>query len=296
MLFDDGWKAKRKIKKEENKVVKSEQLAETLSQTSDTQSDLVKRGVKARDKVATEEWYSKKLDEHQLNQEIREARQNLFIQRDKLIKRMVNFNNEHMYIESEKKNNSIKTRELKRCETGSKNAAYALAVVEDAIDRLDDITSEREWHDIMHDLTKGYKTINALSVGSDLMTRLSFWLQKAKLDINGDISLHAMEHYYGKSIDDLLEQADIKEVAANMLVKDEAMELKNSDKILEAIRWGEIFNVPVKAVNDAVEEFSEKAEKSGSKPIIENPRETYNNTSDGESALDSFTSMDRMDK
>ena len=295
MLFDDEWKAKRKVKKEEKKVVKSEKLAETLSQTSDTRSDLVKRGEIARDKVATEEWYSKKLDERQFNQEVREARQNLFIQRVKLLKRMINFNKEHKYIKEEKSESSIKKRELKRCEIGSKNAAYALAVVEDAIDRLDDISSEREWHDIMHDLTKGYKTINALSVGSDLMTRLAFWIQKAKLDINGDISVHAMEHYYGKPINELLDQAEIKEVASDMLVKDEAMDLKNSDKILEAVRWGDIYKVPVSDVNDVVEEFSEKAEKSGSKPIIENPRETYRKTSDGESALDSFTSMDRMD-
>ena len=55
---------------------------------------------------------------------------------------------------------------MDRCSTTAKNAAYALAVVEDAIDRLDSIRSEQEWRDIMRDLTNGYKLVNAISTGT----------------------------------------------------------------------------------------------------------------------------------
>lgn len=292
MIFDDEWKLKRKIKKEEKKVTKDEQLAETLSKASDTRSDLVKRGEKARDKVATEEWYSKKLDRHQLNQEVREARQNLFVQRDKLLRRMVNFNKERQYIMT-KPDTEIKRRELNRCSTGAKNAAYALAIVEGAIDRLDDITSEHEWQEIMHDLTKGYKTVNAISVGSDLMTRLAFWLQKAKMDINGNISVHAMEHYYGKPIDELLAQEKIENVASQMLVKDSALDLEDTDQILEAVRWGAIYTIPPEDVANAAEEQSTYARRKGGSQVISNPEETFNKPQDieMEKALDEVTAM-----
>lgn len=108
---------------------------------------------------------------------------------------------------------------MDRCSTTAKNAAYALAVVEDAIDRLDSIRSEQEWRDIMRDLTNGYKLVNAISTGSDLMTRFVFWLQKAKSEIKGDISVEAMEYYFGKPIDKLLEEQTGTEKAADMLVK-----------------------------------------------------------------------------
>lgn len=297
MIFDEEWKLNRKVKKEEKKVVKDEKLAETLTKASETRSDLTKRSEKARDKVATEQWYSQKLDRHQLNQQIREARQNLFVQRDKLLRRMINFNNERDYILA-KPNTEIKKRELARCSTGSKNAAYALAIVENAIDRLDDISTEREWHEIMSDLTKGYKTINAISIGSDLMTRLAFWIQKAKMEIKGDISIHAMEHYYGKPIDELLEQedldevtSDIQKIASQMLVKDEALDLNNTDDILEAVRWGSIFVVQPGDVANCAEEQSANAKRTGRTGIYSNPGETYRQPSqvDMDNALDKHT-------
>lgn len=275
MAFEE-FKLKRKMKKEEKKIIKEEKVVETLSKTNEIRSDLSKRSDKVRTKSATEEWHSKNLDRHKLESEVRAARQNLYVQRDKLLRRMITFQKEYHYIKDTKKNTPLQARELKRCSTGYKNAMYALAVVESAIDRLDDLQSEHEWHEIMHDLTKGYKTVNAISVGSDLMTRFAYWLQKAKMEMNGDISVHAMEHYYGKSINELLEDSDITKDASQILVSDSALDLDNSDDIIEAVRWGTVFTVPLDEVTAAVEEQSKAAGKTGGIGIIDKPNETSN--------------------
>lgn len=278
MAFE-AFKFNRAAKKEEKKIKKEEKLAKTLEQANAKRMDLAERSEKARAKVEAGTTTSEYLDKEKLQRDIRTARQNLFVQRDKLVKRMINFNREYRYI-LDKPDSPKKAKELERCSTGAKNAAYALAVVENAIDRLDDIPSEYEWKGIMRDLTKGYKAVNAMSVGSDLMTRLAFWMQKAKMDMKGNISVHAMEHYYGKPIDQLLEQEHIDCNAAQMLVKDEALSLEDEDEIREAVAWGGIYTVDPAEVSQAVEDQSVEAEKNGTEQIVENVEETFSNTSE----------------
>ncbi|MBQ3987746.1 MAG: hypothetical protein II629_03200, partial [Ruminococcus sp.] len=129
--------------------------AESLVKANDALTDIAQKKEKLGDTFASETWYNKHLTRAQLDDEIREARQNLFIQRDRLLFRLKNATKEYKSV-LQKPNTSVKRRELDRCSTTAKNAAYALAVVEDAIDRLDSIRSEQEWRDIMRDLTNGY--------------------------------------------------------------------------------------------------------------------------------------------
>ena len=108
----------------------------------------------------------------------------------------------------------------------------------------------------MRDLTKGYKLVNAVSIGSDLMTRLAFWMQKAKSEIKGDISVEAMEYYFGMPIDKLLEEQTGSEKAADMMIENSVLDLEDEDAVLEAIRWGTVFTTKPDETFKEVKDFS----------------------------------------
>lgn len=290
MSWWEDHQTKKKVKKEQKKINAAEKRAETLTTANDTLTELADRREKAKHKEKIEEQYAKHLDKSRLEDEISEVREKLFIQRKKLLMRFINFNREYRYVCAQP-DSPVKKDELKRCSVGSKNAAYALAVVEEAISRLDNIHSEYEWREIIRDLTKGYKMMNAISIGSDMMTRLAFLLQKARYEIKGDLSVEAMEYYYGRPIDKLLQEQKIDKVATEMLVKDEALDLDNEQQILEAIRWGRIYNVQPSEIADAAQEQSLKARKNHGTPIYDNPEETYENPIDLDAALDNLPSM-----
>lgn len=292
MAFDN-WKLDRKVNKAEKKIAKKEKYADKMVKSDDKLTKLTHRVEEAQEKIVSEEWYAKHLDHTRVDLEIREARQNLFEQRQRLLRRLIIFNKEYKYILT-KPDTSVKMRELQRCSTGAKNAAYALAVVDDAIDRLDSIRSELEWREIMRDLTKGYKLMNAISVGSDLMTRLAFLLQKAKHDIKGDISVEAMEYYYGKPIDTLLEEQTGEANAADMLVQNSVLDLNDEDAVFDAIRWGSIFTVQPSVAADVAEQQSEKAKKTGSTPIYNKPEETFNEVKDFSATMDASDLPDML--
>jgi|GEM_PF-3830320 len=283
-----GDKTLRDAKKAEKKMKKEEKTVEKLVKTNDTLTDLAQKKDKLADTLVSEEWYNKHLTRAQMDDELRKARQTLFVQRDRLLFRLRNYTKEYKYV-LQKPNTSVKRRELDRCSTGAKNAAYALAIVEEAIDRLDNIRSEQEWRDIMRDLTNGYKLVNAISTGSDLMTRFAFWLQKARSEIKGDISLEAMEYYFGKPIDKLLDEQTGTEKAADMLVNNSILDLDDEDAVLEAIRWGSAFSVtPTEAAGVAAEQ-STYASKRGKEPV-------FNDTKDINSVSEmDFSAIDNKD-
>ena len=280
----------KKVRKEERFISDAEKKAKLLGEANDKLADISGRRGEAEQKVKVEERYQKQLDRNKLEDEITSAKSKLYIQRQKLIRRLIHFNNEYSFI-STQPDSPKKQKELERCSAGSKNAAYALAVIEQAIDRLDDLPSEYEWREIMRDLTKGYKLVNKISVGSDLVTRLAFLWQQAKYDIKDDISVNAMEHYYGRSIDTLLEEQKIDKVAAEMLVKDEALKMDNEKDIMNAIRWGTIFTIQPSELADAAQEQSINARRNHQQAIYDDPEEVYERPMDLDAALDNLPSM-----
>ena len=278
MAFEK-FKLDRKVKKAEKDIAKKERLAKTYAEAGDKLSDIAMRSDKASTVLRAEQSFEKHLDHAKLDSQIHEARQRLFIQRSRLLKRVIRFNKEYKFTLT-KPDTPVKERELKRCSTGAKNAAYALGVVDDAIDRLDSIRDEYEWREIMRDLTNAYKLMNAISVGADLMTRLAFWVQKARNDLKQDISVKAMEHYYGKSINKLLEEQTGNESAAEMLVKDSVLDLDNEDAVLDSIRWGTAYTVMPQKVSEIAAEQSTIAEANGEMPVIQKPGEAYESAQD----------------
>ena len=143
----------------------------------------------------------------------------------------------------------------------------------------------------MRDLTKGYKLVNSISLGSDLITRLAFLWQKAKSDIKQDISVESMEHYYGRSIDQLLEEQRIDKAASEMLVKDEALGLNNEQQVLEAVRWGTVFTIQPSELAAAAQQQSESARRRNQAAIYDNPDEVFEKPMDLDAALGNLPSM-----
>ncbi len=219
----------RNAKKAEKKMEKRAKEAESLVKANDALTDIAQKKEKLGDTFASETWYNKHLTRAQLDDEIREARQNLFIQRDRLLFRLKNATKEYKSV-LQKPNTS-------------------------------------------RDLTNGYKLVNAISTGSDLMTRFVFWLQKAKSEIKGDISVEAMEYYFGKPIDKLLEEQTGTEKAADMLVKNSLLDLNDEDELLEAIRWGSAFTVTPSEAADVAAQQSTYAGKRGDTPIFNESRD-----------------------
>lgn len=69
----------RDAKKAEKKMEKRVKEAENLVKANDTLTDIAQKKEKLGDTFASETWYNKHLTRTQLDDEIREARQNLFI-------------------------------------------------------------------------------------------------------------------------------------------------------------------------------------------------------------------------
>ena len=85
----------RNAKKAEKKMEKRVKEAESLVKANDALTDIAQKKEKLGDTFASETWYNKHLTRTQLDDEIREARQNLFIQRDRLLFRPKNATKEY---------------------------------------------------------------------------------------------------------------------------------------------------------------------------------------------------------
>lgn len=294
----DKLKSSLNVHKKESTFKEKQRYVENLARENDRIVEINKNERVVNDKIESEEWFKKQLSQRELEQQIFTAKKLLYIQRDKLIRRIITFNRERKYIMT-KPNTAIKKRELMRCANGAKNAAFALSAVEDALGRLEDIRSEYEWQGIMSDLTSAYKTINSIVVGSNTMNKLALLIQRTKFHMNEEVSLLSMEHHYGQSVAELLEtplenievvnyeqqvnelKSAIKQQTLNIpdtnrngtidnIVDDSIFEMENAEEILEAIRWGSVYKIqPVEFAN-IVKEADEELKRTGSKMEVDN--------------------------
>ena len=61
MAFEN-WKLNRKVHKQEKKIAKKEELAQTTVRANDSMTNITNRTEKVKEKLNAEEWYSKHLD------------------------------------------------------------------------------------------------------------------------------------------------------------------------------------------------------------------------------------------
>ncbi len=214
-------------------------------------------------------WMSKHLDANQLKQEVNKAKKDLVVKRDEIVKNISHYQREMEY-ESKMPDYGSKASDLKKLSTKIKNNYYALALIEQTLDRLDDIVSDHEWHQTIVDLTNGYKAVNAISHGHDRMTRFAFWIQKAKLELKGNFSLQEMENYFGKPIDKLLDEKSITSENSG-LVGDEILSPMSEMDIRNSAKGGRFMAVQPFELAHAAAEQSAAASSIGAEPVIGSP-------------------------
>lgn len=228
-------KAERAAKKAEKKYEKLARELDAREKAVNAMEKLVKREKELDKRESDIEWTRKHLDEEQLKQQVSKMRKTLVVKRDKLVNNIMQYQREMEY-----STNSLglgrTSSDYKKLATKTKNSYYALALIEQTLDRLGEVMPEHEWHELIRDLTNGYKTVNAMSHGHDLLNRFSYWFQKARLEMKGDVTLPEMEKYFGKSIDKLLSEDGITETSSDTLVTDDILLPKSALDIRNAAR------------------------------------------------------------
>ena len=238
-------KANRKAKADEKK---SKQIAVT----ADTLESANARRVNARHmneeklhKLETEKWHERYLDKESMRENVNKVRTNLFIQKDKLCRRIINANKERAYIKNQPENfkNGFKyVKEIERCQKETKQSYYALDVVMQWINSVDNVEDEYEWQTIMKDLTTNYKVIHEISDDTGLLLKLAFLINNAKLTNKGKISLTDIENEYKKDINQLLDEVktnkSFEDLNDALDIDDNVYELMNEDEVYDSIEWG----------------------------------------------------------
>lgn len=252
MSFED-WNTKRKAKKAQKKADAADRRLDSLEEANSIRMATAERKKEQQKRASDIKWVEKHLDSNELRDQVNEAKGELWVVRDKLYDIIHRSVKEYSYLEKQPESPGRNTK-MDNLNKKYKNAFYALAMVQQTIDRLNEMPSEYEWKQIMKDLTNGYKLVNAISTGSEWITRLSFWMQKTKMETKGMVSLSAMEDCFGKPIDQILQEEKIDKAATDILVTAQAQDLNAMSKqdILEAAKNGVFVTVqPQEAINVA---------------------------------------------
>ena len=237
MFFESS--EKRKAKKQQKAADKLDKKLDRMEESIAIRDGLLERGKEQRERAANLKYMDRHLTKADLRNSIADAKGELFVTRDQLYNIINRSAKEIIYLENQPATPGGAKRH-KNLMARFKNALYALTLVEQILDRLNNIMSEHEWQQVIRDLTNGYKTVNAISTGSDWLTRFLFKIQKLKLNMKGMVSASSRENYFGKTIDERLAEEDASQAAVDMLVTAECQELVNLDKqsVFEAARNG----------------------------------------------------------
>ena len=237
-MFDE-LRMKREAKKMQKAADKKDKQLDTLENLNNTRMENAERTRAQEERASDLEWVNQQIQKRKLLEQINKAKGEMWVIRDKLTDIIYTAQKEIAYRQTEPATPG-RDAKLKKLETKWKNAYYALALVEQTLDRLSEIPEEHEWRQIIRNLTKGYKTVNAISTGSDWMTRISLWYQKTKFAIKSDVSAINNERYFLTPIDKLIEEENLPKTPADMLVtasNDDMRELSKDD-IRDAARNG----------------------------------------------------------
>ena len=243
-MFDE-WRMKREAKKVQKAADKEDQRLDTLENLNNTRMENAERTRAQKERAADLEWVDQQVRKRQLLEQIDKAKGEMWVIRDKLTDIIYTAQKEIAYRNANDPATPGRDAKLRKLETKWKNAYYLLALVEQTLDRLSEIPEEHEWQQIVRTLTKGYKTVNAISTGSDWMTRISLWYQKTKFAIKSDVSAINNERYFLTPIDKLIEEENLPKTPTDMLVtasNEEMRELSKED-IMDAARNGAYLSV-----------------------------------------------------
>ena len=101
MAFFNDINNKIKKNKAENELKKVQKSTEILAETNNAREEVERTRQALTEQQQLQNWLDTQLDQAVLNREIRAARQKLFLQRDKVLKRLMRYNGEYHYQLSE---------------------------------------------------------------------------------------------------------------------------------------------------------------------------------------------------
>lgn len=238
-------KANKKAKADEKKAKQIAVTADTLESANARRVDARHVNEEKTQKLEAAKWHERYLDKESMRDNVTKMRTNLFIQKDKLCKRIINANKEQKYIKGQQSSLTNATKydkEIKRCQKESKESYYALEVVMDWINKVDSIENEYEWQTIMKDLTTSYKVIYEISDDTGLLAKLAFLINNFKLTSKGKINFNDIEDKYQKDInkllDDLKTDKELSNFDVNEYIGDNVFELMNEEAVYNSIDWG----------------------------------------------------------
>ncbi|MBR3269391.1 MAG: hypothetical protein IKI58_11810 [Oscillospiraceae bacterium] len=280
-MFDE-WRMKRETKKLQKNADKEDRRLDTLEDLTNARMEAANRNRAQQERASDLDWVAQQVKKREMLEQIDKAKGEMWVIRDQLTDIIYSAQKEIAYRQKEPASPG-RDAKLHKLETKWKNAYYALALVEQTLDRLAEIPEEHEWQQIIRNLTKGYKTVNAISTGSDWMTRISLWYQKTKFGIKSDVSAINTERYFLTPIDKLIEEENLPKSPADLLItaKSEDMKGLTKEQIQDAAKNGAFLAMQPEEVIAATENAEKlMAEQGQTAPV------TISNLGMGETELD----------
>ncbi|MBQ8920632.1 MAG: hypothetical protein IJ060_00520 [Oscillospiraceae bacterium] len=262
-MFDE-WRMKRETKKMQKNADKEDRRLDSLEDLNNARMENATRTRAQKERASNVEWVDQQLRRNQLLEQIDKAKGEMWVIRDQLTDIIYTAQKEIAYRQTEPATPG-RDAKLRKLETKWKNAYYALALVEQTLERLSEIPEEHEWQQIIRNLTKGYKTVNAISTGSDWMTRISLWYQKTKFGIKSDVSAINNERYFLTPIDKLIEEENLPKTPADMLITASSSDMKGltKEQIRDAAKNGAFLAMQPEEVIAATENAEKMMAEQG---------------------------------
>lgn len=215
-MFDE-FRMKREAKKVKKAADKEDRRLNTLEDLNNARMEAANRKREQVKRASDLDFVDRQLSKTELIEQVDKTKGEMWVIKDQLSEIIFSAQKEIAFRQKQPPSPG-RDAQLRKLETKWKNAYYALALVQQTLERLKEMPQEHEWRQIMRDLTKGYKTINAISTGSDWMTRISLWYQKFKFGIKSDVSAINSERYFMTPIDKLMEEEGLSQSATDLLV------------------------------------------------------------------------------
>ena len=262
-MFDE-WRMKRETKKMQKNADKEDRRLDSLEDLNNARMENATRTRAQKERASNVEWVDQQLRRNQLLEQIDKAKGEMWVIRDQLTDIIYTAQKEIAYRQTEPATPG-RDAKLRKLETKWKNAYYALALVEQTLERLSESPEEHEWQQIIRNLTKGYKTVNAISTGSDWMTRISLWYQKTKFGIKSDVSAINNERYFLAPIDKLIEEENLPKTPADMLITASSSDMKGltKEQIRDAAKNGAFLAMQPEEVIAATENAEKMMAEQG---------------------------------
>lgn len=248
---------KRKAEKMEKATDKIERNLDEREEAIQKRKELKERSAVIRERKGNIGYTEDLLSKEELRDSINDVRGDLWVTRDKIYDRMVINSREISYL-SRNASTPGNNKRKAQLETRIKNDLYALTLIEEALQRIDDAMSEREWNQTLRDLSNGYKTINSFDKESSWLTKFRLKFNKVKSDMknrSASTSQHGVTII--KSIDKVTDENEFTQSAEDILVKavdyDQLQEI-DKDTIFEIARNGEFVNYQPDELRGAAKE------------------------------------------